>query len=82
MLFFSTSSSISGTNPILRATATAFRKHKKLQISSFEAQGWWQLLRFVPMLRYILTLRFRDAAAPGVRKSISCKENKVFPHSV
>jgi len=34
-----------------------------------------QLFRFVPVLRYILSLRFRDAATPRAKRSPFCKKS-------
>jgi hypothetical protein len=55
-------------------------KQSNIIVHFFEAQGQQQLLRWVPVLRFILTLRFRDAAAPGARKFFYYKEAK-FPSS-
>ena len=42
----------------------------------FWSAGPEQLFKFVPVLRYILSLRFRDAAAHGARNTVAAKNKK------
>ena len=55
--------------PEPKRTAPPFQKRKK--ICFFGAQGHSRRLKIVSVLRYILTLRFRDAASPGAMYTVN-----------